>query len=248
MLDHLGENVTSIAQASAAADSYVLAIKRLHEEPDLDGNISIKLTQLGLDLSFDACLENAERVIAAAAERDLLVMIDMEGREYVDGTLQTVRALARRHGNLGVALQAYLYRTQEDVFSLPEGVPVRLVKGAYLEPASVAYRSRDDVDRAFTRLFVTLAARHHPVHVATHDPRLLEGAVRFLDRRGIAWGGIELQMLYGIRRDLQEWYAQRDYPVRAYIPYGGQWYPYLTRRLAERPANMWFFASNLARR
>jgi proline dehydrogenase len=248
MLDHLGENVTSVAQASAVADTYVLAIKRLHEEPELDGNISIKLTQLGLDPSFDACLENAERVIAAAAERGMLVMIDMESHEYVDSTLQTVRALARRHDNVGLALQAYLYRTVEDIFSLPEGVPVRLVKGAYLEPETVAYRSRDDVDRAFARLFATLVGRGHPVHVATHDPRLLEGACRYLDRRGIPWGGIELQMLYGIRRDLQEWYAKRDYPVRAYIPYGGQWYPYLTRRLAERPANMWFFASNLVRR
>jgi proline dehydrogenase len=136
----------------------------------------------------------------------------------------------------------------EDVFALPEGVPVRLVKGAYLEPPSVAYRSRGEVDRAFARLFATLATRGHPVHVATHDPRLLEGACRFLDRKGISWQGVELQMLYGIRRDLQEWYAGRDYPVRAYIPYGEQWYPYLTRRLAERPANMWFFASNLARR
>jgi proline dehydrogenase len=248
MLDHLGENVTSAAQASAAADGYVLAIKRLHEEPGLDGNISIKLTQLGLDPSFDACLDNTERVLAAAAERDMLVMIDMESHEYVDGTLQTLRALARRYHNVGVALQSYLYRTGDDVFSLPEGVPVRLVKGAYLEPPSVAYRSRAEVDRAFTRLFATLAARGHQIHVATHDPRLLEGARRFVDGRGISWDRIELQMLYGIRRDLQDRYARRGYPVRAYIPYGEQWYPYLTRRLAERPANMWFFASNLLRR
>jgi proline dehydrogenase len=248
MLDHLGENVTSEAQASAVADGYVLAIKRLHEEPGLDANISIKLTQLGLDPSFDACLENAGRVVAAAAERDMLVMIDMESHEYVDSTLQTVRALAKRHHNVGLALQSYLYRTAEDIFSLPEGVPVRLVKGAYLEPESVAYRSRDEVDRAFARLFATLVARHHPVHLATHDPRLLEGAVRFIEREGVSWDRVEIQMLYGIRRDLQEWYAKRDYPVRAYIPYGGQWYPYLTRRLAERPANMWFFASNLVRR
>ena len=248
MLDYLGENVTSPAQASAAADTYVLAIKRLHEEPGLDGNISIKLTQLGLDPSFEACLENADRVVAAAAERDMLVMVDMESHEYVDETLRTVRALSRRYSNVGLALQSYLYRTADDVFSLPEGVPVRLVKGAYLEPESVAYRDRADVDRAFTRLFATLASRGHPVHVATHDPRLLEGASLFVDRRGIPWDGVEIQMLYGIRRDLQDWYAERGYPVRAYIPYGEQWYPYLTRRMAERPANLWFFASNLVRR
>ena len=248
MLDYLGENVTSQAQASAAADTYVMAIKRLHEEPAIDGNISIKLTQLGLDPSFDACLENTERVVAAAAERDMLVMIDMESHEYVDATLKTVRSLSRRYTNVGLALQSYLYRTAEDVFSLPDGVPVRLVKGAYLEPASVAYTERDDVDRAFTRLFATLATRGHPVHVATHDPRLLEGAARFVDSRGMSWESVEIQMLYGIRRDLQQWYAERGYPVRAYIPYGEQWYPYLTRRMAERPANLWFFASNLVRR
>ena len=185
MLDYLGENVTEEAQASAAADTYVTAIKRLHEEPNLDGNISIKLTQLGLDPSFDACLENTERVVAAAAERDMLVMIDMESHEYVDSTLRTIRALAKRYGNVGLALQSYLYRTAEDVFSLPGGVPVRLVKGAYLEPETVAYKDRADVDRAFTRLFATLASRGHPVHVATHDPRLLEGAARFIDRQGI---------------------------------------------------------------
>ena len=248
MLDHLGENVTSTAQASAAADAYVLAVKRLHDEPGVDGNISIKLTQLGLDPSFDACLENTERVVAAAAERDMLVMIDMESHEYVDGTLQTLRSLAKRYSNIGVALQSYLYRTRDDIFSLPEGVPVRLVKGAYLEPPEVAYRSRRDVDVEFARLFATLVALGHPVHVATHDPKLLRGATGYLDRKGIPWDGHEIQMLYGIRRDLQGWYAERGYPVRAYIPYGGQWYPYLTRRLAERPANMWFFASNLARR
>jgi proline dehydrogenase len=248
MLDHLGENVTSTSQASAVADGYVMAIKRLHEESGLDGNISVKLTQLGLDPSFDACMENTERVVAAAAERDMLVMIDMESHEYVDGTLQTLRSLAKRYNNVGVALQAYLYRTLDDIFSLPEDVPVRLVKGAYLEPETVAYPTRHEVDLAFAKLFATLAMRGHRVHIATHDPRLLEGAARFIDRRGIPWEGVEIQMLYGIRRDLQEWYAERGYPVRAYIPYGEQWYPYLTRRLAERPANMWFFASNLARR
>ncbi len=248
MLDYLGENVTSMAQASAAADTYVLAIKRLHEEEALDGNITIKLTQLGLDASFEACLENTDRVLSAAAERDMLVMIDMEAHEYVDGTLQTVGTLAKRYTNVGLALQAYLYRTPDDVFSLPEGVPVRLVKGAYLESPSVAHRSKADVDRAFAQLFATLVSRGHQVHVATHDPNMLEGASAFLDRRDIPWDRVELQMLYGIRRDLQEAYARRGYPVRAYIPYGEQWYPYLTRRLAERPANIWFFASNLARR
>jgi proline dehydrogenase len=248
MLDHLGENVTSAEQASAVADHYTLALKRIHEEERLDCNISIKLTQLGLDLSLDLCLENTERVLATADAGGTEVMIDMESHEYVDPTLEALGRLRRRHDKVGVALQSYLYRTAEDVFSLPEGTPVRLVKGAYLEPPEVAYPRRRDVDRSFARLFATLVSRGHEVHVATHDPTLLEGAVRFVERRGVSWERVELQMLYGIRRDLQQRYAAEGRPVRTYIPYGEQWYPYLTRRMAERPANVWFFASNLLRR
>jgi proline dehydrogenase len=247
MLDHLGENVASEAQASAAADGYVLALKRIRESEGLDCNIAVKLTQLGLDLSIDVCLENTERVLAAAEPSGILVMIDMESSEYVDRTLEVLRRLRARHEGLGVAIQSALRRTSQDVFALPEGSPIRLVKGAYLEPPSIAYPSRADVDRAFARLFATLVARGHPVHVATHDPRLLAGACRVAERRA-AIDRIELQMLLGIREDLQRSYAARGYPVRAYVPYGAEWYPYLTRRLAERPANVWFFVSNLVRR
>jgi proline dehydrogenase len=248
MLDHLGENVTSPWQASAAADAYVLAIKRISDAAGLDCNIAVKLTQLGLDLGTDLCLENTERVLAAAEPAGTLVMIDMESHGYVDGTLEALRQLRTRFRNVGVAVQSYLRRSVEDVVRLPPETPVRLVKGAYLEPASVAYRRRVQVDRAYAVLFATLIERGHPVHVATHDPRLLEGAVRLVDRRGVGWDRVELQMLYGIRRDLQRRYARGGYPVRAYIPYGSQWYPYLTRRLAERPANLWFFVSNVLRR
>jgi proline dehydrogenase len=247
MLDHLGENVVSETQASAAADGYALALKRIRES-ESDVNIAIKLTQLGLDLSLDLCLENTERVLAAAEPAGILVMIDMESSEYVDRTLEVLRRLRARHDGVGVAIQSALYRTAEDVFALPEGAPVRLVKGAYLEPPTVAHRSRSGVDRAFARLFATLLSRGHPVHVATHDPRLLAGACVLVERRGLPWSRIELQMLYGIREDLQHRYAERGYPVRAYVPYGAQWYPYLTRRLAERPANLWFFVSNVLRR
>ncbi len=247
MLDHLGENVTSVEQAAAAADAYVLALKRIHEADDLDATIAIKLTQLGLDQGFDLCVENTERVLAAAQERGRLVMIDMESHGYVDATLETVRLLRGRGYDVGLAMQSYLYRTPADVFALPEGTPVRMTKGAYLEPPSVAYREREDVDRAYVRLTATLLSKGHPVHVATHDPRLLEGVCRFVEQRRIPWDRVELQMLYGIRRDLQHRYADRGYPVRAYIPYGDEWYPYLTRRLAERPANIWFFVSNALR-
>jgi proline dehydrogenase len=248
MLDYLGENVTSESQASAAADAYILALKRIDEAENLDCNIAVKLTQLGLDVGMDLCLESTERVLTAAEARGTLVMIDMESHEYVDRTLEALRSLRRRHRNVGVALQSYLRRTVEDVFRLPSEAPVRLVKGAYLEPSSVAFRRRVDVDRAYAVLFATLVEREHPVHVATHDPGLLEGAVRLVNRRDVPWERVEFQMLYGIRRDLQQRYAESGYPVRAYIPYGSRWYPYLTRRLAERPANMWFFMSNLLRR
>jgi proline dehydrogenase len=246
MLDHLGENITSEAQAAGVADHYALALKRIEESSGLDCNISIKLTQLGLDLSFELCLENTERVLAVAAERGTEVMIDMESSGYVGRTLDALRRLRERFPGVGVALQSCLYRTADDVFHLPEGSPVRLVKGAYLEPPEVAFRRRADVDRSYARLFATLLARGHEVHVATHDPRLLAGASR-LTERARAWDRVELQMLFGIRHDLQSEYASRGRPVRTYIPYGDQWYPYLTRRLAERPANAWFFASNLLR-
>jgi proline dehydrogenase len=247
MLDHLGENVTNESQASAAADAYVLALKRIREAEDLDCNISVKLTQLGLDLSYELGMENAERVLSAATERGTLVMIDMESHEYVDRTLRAHRELRSRFPGVGICLQSYLYRTAEDVFSLPEGSIVRLTKGAYLEPPQVAYPRRRDVDRSFARLFATLLIHGHTVHVATHDPLLLQGARRYIDRGGGGWDRVELQFLYGIRSDLQNRYAEQGFPVRVYIPYGSEWYPYLTRRLAERPANLWFFLSNLTR-
>jgi proline dehydrogenase len=247
MLDHLGENVDSPAQASAATDHYLLALKRIHEADDLDCNISVKLTQLGLDQSLDLCLENCERVLEAASARGTLVMIDMESHEYVDRTLRVHAGLKARYPRIGLALQSYLYRTGHDLHELPEGSIVRLVKGAYLEPPDVAYPLRSDVDRNFARSFATLMTRGHTVHVATHDPRLTAGVAGFMQRHGAPWHRVEFQFLYGIRRDLQKALARDHFPVRVYVPYGSEWYPYLTRRLAERPANIWFFASNLLR-
>ena len=247
MLDHLGENVSSAEQASAAADAYVRALKWAHEADDLDCNISVKLTQLGLDQSYDLCMENSERVLAAAAERGTLVMIDMESHEYVDPALRAHRDLKERFPRVGLALQSYLYRTGADVHALPPESTVRLVKGAYLEPPDLAFPRRADVDGSFARLFATLLSLGHTVHLATHDPALVDGARRFVERRGVPWDRVEFQFLYGIRRDLQQRYARDGYPVRVYLPYGTEWYPYLTRRMAERPANVWFFASNLIR-
>jgi proline dehydrogenase len=247
VLDHLGENVRAPEHAAQAVRDYVRAVERLEDEPDLDGCVSVKLTQLGLDFSNELCVANIEEVLKAAAPAGVLVMIDMESSVYVDRTLQVFHELRTRHDRVGVCLQAYLHRTPGDVDALPPASIVRLVKGAYLEPAEVALGTRREVDLAFARLFASMVSRGHTVHVATHDPRLLDGARRFVEREGIDPSLVEYQMLYGVRRDLQSRLATDGQPVRVYVPYGTEWYPYLTRRLAERPANMWFFAANLVR-
>jgi proline dehydrogenase len=251
MLDHLGEEVDSPGQTAAAADAYVRALKRIAEEPDLDCNISVKLTQLGLNASRELCLENLDRVLQAATgpDRRTLVMIDMESSEYVEPTLDVYLSLRERYPNVGVCLQAYLFRSADDCAGIgAPGAIVRMAKGAYLEPPEVAYQTRKQVRRSFARLAATLLLAGSTVHLATHDPKLIDGATAFLRTRSISRKRYEFQMLYGVRRDLQADLARQGEPVRVYIPYGTRWYPYLTRRLAERPANLWFFASNLFRR
>jgi proline dehydrogenase len=247
MLDHLGENVETAGQAVAARDAYLSALDAIRSTPTLDIAVSLKLSQLGLDSSVQECLANVEPILAAAENPATLVMIDMEAHRYVERTLEVVRTVHAEHPRVGVALQSYLRRSATDVFDLPAGIRVRLVKGSYLEPPDVVYAEKHEVDESFRRLFATLLARGHAIDVATHDPRLLEGVRRIVDTTESGWLRVEFQMLYGVRRDLQADLARRGYPVRVYIPYGTEWYPYLTRRLAERPANMWFFASNLLR-
>lgn len=247
MLDHLGENVESPAQAEVARADYLTALGALADAPSLDSAISVKLTQLGLDRSVEACVENLIPILDAAEPMGTTVMIDMESHPYVDATLEVLGRVHERSPRVGVAIQSYLRRSQRDVFGLPAGCRVRLVKGAYLEPPEIVYVDKDDVDASFARLFTTLISRGHLVDVATHDPRLIEGVRRRVDAIAGGWSRVEFQMLYGVRRDLQGSLAGRGYPVRVYIPYGTEWYPYLTRRMAERPANMWFFFSNLAR-
>jgi proline dehydrogenase len=251
MLDLLGENVSSTAQAAEAADTYIRHLKRIRESPDLDCNISVKLTQLGMDVTLDLCRENMERVLQVAAESTppTLVMIDMESSDYVDRTLQVYLDLRARFPNVGVCLQSNLRRTAEDARHIggPSAI-VRMTKGAYLEPHDVAFHHRRDVDAGFARTSATLLASGAIVHFATHDPRLIQGARSFVRSRGIQSSRYEFQMLYGIRRDLQAQLVREREPVRVYVPYGTQWYPYLTRRLVERPANAWFFLSNALRR
>ncbi len=247
MLDFLGENVRTRAQAESARAAYLGALAAIDRAPDLDCAISLKLTQLGLDISVEECLATVEPILDEAARTGTVVMIDMESVGYVDPTLQVLRQANSRYPKVGVALQSYLRRTVRDLDRLPTGTRVRLVKGAYLEPPEVVFTSKREVDASYARLFTTLLARGHPIDVATHDPRLLEGVRRRVDAAGEGWSRVEFQMLYGVRRDLQDRFAGQGYPVRVYIPYGTEWYPYLTRRLAERPANVWFFLSNLLR-
>jgi proline dehydrogenase len=192
-----------------------------------------------------------ERVLQAATGRDgpTLVMIDMEASQYVDRTLDLYTEFRNRYPNIGVCLQAYLRRTAEDVRRVARpGAVVRMAKGAYLEPPEKAFQSRSDIRHNFARLAATLLGSESTVHLATHDPALIEGAKRFVKTRNISKGRYEFQLLYGIRRDLQAELVREGEPVRVYVPYGTRWYPYLTRRLAERPANIWFFVSNALRR
>jgi proline dehydrogenase len=247
MLDHLGEHVNTPELALRAREAYLSALDASASAPDVDAAVSVKLTQLGLDRSVDACWANLQPIVDAAREKDSLLMIDMESHPYVDSTLAVATRANQRYERVGVAMQSYLRRSHEDVFSLPERCRVRLVKGAYLEPDDIVYSKKKEVDANYARLFATLFARGHPVDVATHDPALIDGVRQLVDRSPDGWSRVEFQMLYGVRRDLQSQLAGQDLPVRVYIPYGTEWYPYLTRRLAERPANVWFFASNLMR-
>jgi proline dehydrogenase len=247
MLDHLGENVSTPDQALQARQAYLAALAAIADANTLDCAISVKLTQLGLDEGREVCLANLEPILDAAAESGTRVEIDMESHGYVGRTLEIAGVAHGRYPKVGLALQAYLRRTAADLAGLPAGLRVRLVKGSYLEPADVAFSDKHEVDRSYARLFTTLLVRGHPIDAATHDPALIDGVRRRVDEAGNGWSQVEFQMLYGVRRDLQASLAREGYPVRVYVPYGTEWYPYLTRRLAERPANLWFFASNLLR-
>lgn len=247
MLDLLGENVETPEQSESARDAYLNALAVVAAEPTLDCAISVKLTQLGLDESIEACRANLLPILEAAERDGTLVMVDMESHGYVDATLEVVNGAHERFPRIGVALQSYLRRTEHDVFDLAPGLRIRLVKGSYLERPEVVFEDKREVDESFARLFATLLARGHSIDVATHDPKLIEGVRRRVDKTAGGWSRVEFQMLYGVRRDLQARLARQGYPVRVYIPYGREWYPYLTRRLAERPANVWFFLSNIMR-
>jgi proline dehydrogenase len=247
-LDHLGENTTNPAEARAATADYVELLERIEAER-LDANISLKLTQLGLDLDEGQCAAHLEQIVGRAHSLGNLVRIDMESSEYVERTLRVFgRVYARYPLEVGAVVQSYLYRAERDVRALIRlGARVRLVKGAYAEPPTVAFPRKRDVDGNYVRLMELLLLLARYPAIATHDSAILRHAQRFAARWSIAPDQYEFQMLYGIRRDLQTALRREGHRVRIYVPYGRAWYPYLTRRLAERPANLIFLLQSVAR-
>jgi proline dehydrogenase len=246
-LDHLGENVTVHEEAATATADAIESLRAI-QEVGARCNVSVKLTQLGLDVDPAFAFENISRIADAAAEYENFVRIDMESSEYVERTLDIFHQLFPTHRNVGVVIQAYLYRSAPDLERVIEsGARVRLVKGAYLEPASVAFQRKEDVDSNFVRLSELLLAHGTYPAIATHDSAMLDAAKAYARAHDIPASAFEFQLLYGIRRDLQSQLVREGYNVRIYVPYGTHWYPYLMRRMAERPANVMFVLNNLAR-
>jgi proline dehydrogenase len=245
----LGEDVLEEAEARTAADEYLVILDRLHAE-ELRCNVAVKLTHLGLDIDEELAYGNLERLVARAAELGNFIRIDMEYSALVDATLRLYRRV-REAGldNVGTVLQSYLYRAPDDLESLlPLAPNLRLVKGAYLEPESVAYPKKEDVDAAYLRLVERSLVGGGYTAIATHDERMIEDALAFAERQGIGRDRFELQMLYGVRPQLQLDLAVRGYKVLVAAAYGPEWFPFFTRRMAERPANLTFVVRNLVRR
>jgi proline dehydrogenase len=262
-LDHLGEHTSSPGEAAEATQAILRTLDVIKSQ-DLCANVSIKLTQLGLGLDDRACRENVGLILERATLHHNFVRIDMEDTPYTDQTIEVFHAMRDQgYHDLGMVLQSYLYRSEQDTRQLlAEGTPIRLVKGAYQEPATKAFPKKADVDGNFDRLAqlmldAALAAHAHDTSsngcfpplaaFGTHDERRIEFARQYAEKIGLSQTAYEFQMLYGIRRDLQEQLVQAGHMVRVYVPFGTHWYPYYMRRLAERPANLWFFVSNLFR-
>lgn len=238
-LDHLGEHVTERAEAIRARDDYLACIERIDTD-GLDANVSVKLSQLGLGFDDDLAAEAVDALAIRAQAAGTTVTIDMEESLLAQATIDLYAKALQQHGNLGLALQAYLRRSPWDLAELaPLGGHIRLCKGAYDEPADIAFRRKADVDAAFDGLAASLVAVEavKPA-IATHDERRIDKVLALVGERE---GAFEFQMLYGVRNRLQARLAAQGHPVRVYVPYGDSWYPYLTRRVAERPANLWFF-------
>ncbi len=247
-LDYLGENITSIEEAAQTRDAYLEALRQI-AELHLNSTVSLKLTHFGLNFSERACRGYVAEVVAEAKRLGNSVEIDMEAYPYVEPTLRTVTDLHERFGCVRAVIQAYLRRSEADIEMLCQrGIPVRLCKGAYKEPASVAYTRKREVDENYRRLAALLIEKGTQPAMATHDERIIREVVLLAGEHGLEPDKLEFQMLYGIRKSLQLKLASQGYRVRLYVPYGVAWYPYFMRRLAERPANLLFLIRNLLRR
>jgi len=248
-LDELGESVSNEAEARATRDAYVRILDRI-AEARLDANVSVKLTALGLDISEELCVSLMHDLLERARRYGTFVRIDMEASNYTDVTLRLFeeRFYPSFRDQVGIVLQSYLYRTWADVERAIEiQCRVRLCKGAYKEPATVAFPAKRDVDANYVKCLHALLERGHYPGLATHDPALITRAIAFAREQRIDASRFEFQMLYGVRRDLQEKLVRDGWRMRVYVPFGTQWYPYLMRRLAERPANVAFMTGNVVR-
>ena len=245
----LGESVHDRGEAEAVADEYGRILERLRAER-LPCNVALKLTHLGLELDEELAYANVERIVQVAERLESFVRIDMEQSSVLDSTLRIYRRLREAgHDRVGTVLQSYLFRTEADLESLlPLQPNLRFVKGAYLEPPEIAYRDKADVDAAYRRLVESALRNGAYAAIATHDETLIEHCIAFTEREGIGRDRFEFQMLYGVRPGLQLDLLRRGYKVLVATPFGPEWYPYLMRRLAERPANLAFFLKNLVRR
>ena len=248
-LDLLGESIREEREANEARDIYLQMLDRI-AQAGVDSNVSVKLTQMGFDISEDLCLANMTAILEKAKSLGSFVRLDMESSVYTQRTLDFFRnRLFDKYGAYtGVVIQSCLRRSDRDIDMLIEmKARVRLCKGAYLEPPDVAYPDKADVDRAYLRLMERLMERGNYPGLATHDPKIIERGKRFAREKGIDPSRFEFQMLYGVRRDLQDQLRGAGYNMRVYVPFGTQWYPYLMRRLAERPANIAFIFGNVVR-
>ncbi|HLH34398.1 MAG TPA: proline dehydrogenase family protein [Alloacidobacterium sp.] len=250
-LDSLGENVSTAEEARRSAEVYHRLIDAIQTRK-MNANVSVKLTQMGMDLDAGLAEEIVAGLVEHAVAANTFVRVDMEGSEYTQATIDMVRrlhALPDNRGHVGVVIQAYLYRSEEDIRTLTgEGIRIRLCKGAYKEPASVAFAEKRDVDANFVKLTGQLLTSGIYHGIATHDEAMIAAAKTFVRERGIDPKSFEFQMLYGIRRDLQKALVREGFNMRVYVPFGSEWYPYFMRRLAERPANALFIARNLLKK
>jgi len=259
-LDHLGEHTNTPEEAQQATDDIFATLDAIGAEATLRGNVSIKLTQIGLGLDENLCAENLERILARARQNNTFIRVDIEDTPYTDKTINLYYMMREKgYTNVGMAIQSYLYRAEADTRRLTQDqITIRLVKGAYKEPPEKAFPRKADVDANYDLLTKILidaslafqtklsADGRFPAipAIASHDEKRIAFAKQYADKVGLPKDGLEFQMLYGIRRDLQERLVKEGYPVRVYVPFGTHWYPYFMRRLAERPANIWFFISN----